>query len=198
MNDKTSMAVDCCDNFVQESDGTRTPTKPSGLVYKFPFDSQKKSYSVWDSTLGQAVTARYTGTTSIKGMKVYTYVYEVPASKVGAESLPRSVFGLKGKGNVKADSMYQATVTESVEPTTGAIVDEVQDVKNWYSAQGNDLVTTAAKIGYTDAQVAKIVHDYKGQAAMLRLASGVVPWLVMIVGLVLVGVGFVSGRRRRA
>ena len=187
-------------SFYRVMGANKLPTLGGKWYYAGPFDNTDRAGfdHAYPPEKAVDLTARYTGTTSIKGMKVYTYVYEVPASKVGAESLPRSVFGLKGKGNVKADSMYQATVTESVEPTTGAIVDEVQDVKNWYSAQGNDLVTTAAKIGYTDAQVAKIVHDYKGQAAMLRLASGVVPWLVMIVGLVLVGVGFVSGRRRRA
>lgn len=197
MNDKTAMAVDCCGNFVEESDGTRSPTKPSGLVYKFPFDSQKKTYQVWESTIGEAVPAHYTGTSSIEGMKVYSYVYEVPATKVGSERLPRSVFGLKGKGDVRADSMYQATVTKYVEPTTGAIVNSIQDVKSWYTAKGQDLVTSAGKIHYTDAQVSKIVDDYKGQAAMLRLADGFVPWLVMLVGLVMVAFGLVVGRRRR-
>jgi len=196
VDDNTSMAVDCCDNFTEDAAGARTPTKPAGLVYKFPFDTQKKTYQVWDSTLGRAMPARYTGTTSIKGMKVYAFTYEVPASKVGTESLPRSVFGLKGDGNVTADNMYQTTVTQWIEPTTGAVVNNVQDLKTWFSADGSDLVTTAAKIHYTDAQVSKMVHDYKGQAAMLRLASGVVPWLVMLVGLVMVGFGVVAGRRR--
>lgn len=196
VDDKTSMAVDCCGNFTEDSEGVRTPTKPAGLLYKFPFGTQKKTYQVWDSTLGQAVPAHYTGTTSIHGMKVYSFVYEVPATKVGDDSLPRSVFGLKGDGNVKADSMYQTTVTQWIEPTTGAVINNVQDVKTWYAADGSDLVTTAAKIHYTDAQVSKMVHDYKGQATMLRLASGVVPWLVMLVGLVAAGVGFVTGRRR--
>lgn len=198
MNDKSAMSVNCCGNFIESAAGERTPVTLSGLVYKYPFFTEKHNYQVWDSTLKTAVTAKYTGTTAIQGMKVYTFVSDVPASVVGHESLPASVFGLPGKGNVNADSYYQNHQTQYVEPETGAIINSVSDMKQWYSAQGSDLMTMDGHLNYTDAQVAKYVHDYKGKAAQLGLLSGPAPWVVMVIGLALVAGGFVRGRRTRA
>jgi hypothetical protein len=195
MNDKTAQAVDCCGNFDESADGTRTPTHPTGLVYKFPFDTAKQTYQVWDDTLGKAVVAKYAGTTSIQGMTVYKFTSDVPATVVGQESLPASVFGLPGSGNVAADSYYQNATTQYVEPTTGAIINRESQLKQWYSAQGHDLVTTEANLAYTPQTVSTYVHDYRGKASMLSLASGPVPWLVMVLGLVLIGGGVAAARR---
>lgn len=197
MNAKTSEAVDCCGNFIESTKGVRTPSKPSGLVYKFPFGTKKQTYMVWDSTLRKPVRTTFAGTTTRNGMKVYEFDSTVPASVVGQQSLPASVFGLKGKGNVDADSYYQNAMKQYVEPTTGAIIDESQQVKNWFQApSGEQLVTTQATIHYTPAEVAKMVSDYKGKVSMLKLSEGVVPWLVMLLGLVLIGGGFLVGRQR--
>lgn len=200
MNDKTSEAVDCCGNFAVDADGNRVTTHPTGLVYKFPFFTSKKTYQVWDDTLGKAVTTKYAGTTSIQGMTVYKFTSEVPATVIGKDSLPASVFGLKGTGNVTADSYYQNATTQYIEPATGAVINRVSQLKQWYSAQGraqgHDLVTTEATLAYTPETVSKYVHDYQGNADLLKLVAGPVPWLAMALGLVLVGGGVAAARRR--
>src|SRR4051794_38565871 len=55
----TAEAVNCCGAFDESTDGDRTPVKRSGLVFKWPFNTEKKDYKVWDGTLGKAVTAKY-------------------------------------------------------------------------------------------------------------------------------------------
>jgi len=196
MNNKTAEAVNCCGNFDQAADGTRTPTHPTGLVYKFPFFTEKKTYQVWDDTLGKAVTTKYAGTTSIQGMRVYKFTSDVPATVIGQMSVPASVMGLPGKGNVDADSYYQNATTQYIEPATGAVINRVSQLKQWYSYQGHDLVTTEANdLGYTPQTVSKYVHDYQGKATMLKLVAGPVPWLVMALGLVLIGGGVAAARR---
>lgn len=197
MNDKTSVAVNCCGNFTESSKGVRTPTKPTGLVYKFPFGTKKQTYMVWDGTLGKAVKTTYAGTTTRDGMKVYEFDSTVPASVVGQQSLPGSIFGIAGSGEVQASSYYQNTTRQWVEPTTGAIIDESQNVKNWFQAPtGEQVTTTQGTIHYTTAQVATMVSDYKGKVSMLKLSEGFVPWLVMLLGLGLIGGGVALGRKR--
>jgi hypothetical protein len=197
MDDKSSEAVASAhDNFVMDEDGKQVATHPTGLVYKFPFFTAKKTYQVWDGTLGKAVTTKYAGTTSIKGMTVYKFTSEVPATVIGQDSLPASVFGLAGKGNVTADSYYQDATTQYIEPATGAVINRVSQTKQWYSAQGHDLVTTDATLAYTPDTVARYVHDYQGNANLLKLVAGPIPWLVMALGLVLIGGGVAAGRRR--
>jgi hypothetical protein len=195
MNNKTAEAVNCCGNFDESADGTRTPTHPTGLVYKFPFFTEKKTYQVWDDSLGKAVTTKYAGTTTIQGMRVYKFTSDVPATVIGQMSVPASVMGLSGKGNVDADSYYQNATTQYIEPATGAVINRVSQVKQWYSYQGHDLVTTNADMAYTPQTISTYVHDYQGKATLLKLVAGPVPWLVMVLGLVLIGGGFAAARR---
>jgi hypothetical protein len=196
---KTAEASSCCakDNFAETSKGVRTLTKPTGLILKFPFGTKKQTYLMWDPTLGKAVKNTYAGTTTRHGMKVYEFKSSVPASVVGHQSLPGSLFG--EKDNLTADSYYQNDTTQWVEPTTGAIIDEDQNVKNWFqSPSGVQVPTTVADIKYTPGQVSYMVSHYKGQVAMLKLAESFVPWIIMLLGLALIGGGLLRGRRQTA
>ena len=44
---------------METTDGEREQVKRTGLVCKYPFGTEKKSYKVWDSTLGETVTSKY-------------------------------------------------------------------------------------------------------------------------------------------
>lgn len=197
LNAKTAEAVDCfaCTNFYEADKGVRTPTTPTGAVYKFPFFTQKHGYRVWDGTLNGAVTAAYTGTTSIQGMRVYTFASKVPATVIGHRSLPASIFGLPGTGNVDATTYYQNATTQYVEPATGAIINQVSDVKQWFAAQGKTVTTMAAHLAYTPGTVTTFVNHLQGDATRLNIVSGPVPWLVMGIGLLMI-VGSAGASRR--
>lgn len=196
LNNKTAEAVLCCGNFYETTKGVRTPTTPTGLLYKFPFFTQKHSYRVWDGTLNGAVTATYQGTTSIQGMRVYKFTSSVPASVIGQMSLPASIFGLPGTGNVAATTYYQNSTTDYIEPETGAIINSVQDVKQWFAAQGKTVTTLSAHLAYTPDTVTKFVNDLQGKATQLNLVAGPLPWIVMTLGLLLI-IGTVAPRHRR-
>lgn len=198
LNNKTAKAVLCCGNFYESAKGVRTPTTPTGLLYKFPFFTKKQSYQVWDGTLNGAATATYAGTTSIQGMRVYKFTLNVPASAIGQQSLPASIFGLPGTGNVAATSYYQNSTTDYIEPNTGAIINSVQDVKQWFAAEGKTVTTTAAHLAYTPGTVTKFVNDLQGDVTKLSIVSGPVPWLVMVLGLLLMIGSVGAGRRRHA
>ena len=48
-------------------------TATTGLVNKFPFDTQKQTYQYWDPTLADAVPVTYEGTTDMDGLEVYEF-----------------------------------------------------------------------------------------------------------------------------
>ena len=197
-NEKTAEAVNCCGNFSETTKGQRVAVTPKGKVFKFPFFAKKQTYQLWDDTLEQTVKTQYAGTSKIKGLTVYKYISNVPASVVGHENLPASVFGLPGTGNVAADAYYQNSLTQWVDPITGAIIDRSGTQKNWYAAQGKELVTTDANIAYTDGEVSKMVDEVKTKSTLLRLGASIVPWLVSLLGLLLIVGGVLTGRRRSA
>jgi hypothetical protein len=195
---RTAEAVNCCGNFMETEQGVRTPVKRTGLLFKFPFGTEKKTYQVWDDTIADAVKTVYKGTTKVEGTTAYIFGNDIPATVVGSQDVPGSVLGLGSNDNVSADEYYQNSTTYYVEPTTGAILNQVQDTKSWFSYQGHDLVTTQAHIEYTPQQVKDMVHKELGnQPTLLRLGGGFIPWLVALVGLVLIGLGATMGRRQR-
>jgi hypothetical protein len=198
-NRRTAEAVNCCGNFMETEQGVRTPVKRTGLMFKFPFWTEKKTYQVWDDTLGDAVKTVYKGTTKVEGTTAYIFRNDVPATVVGSQDVPGSVLGLGSNDNVSADEYYQNSTTYYVEPATGAIINQVSDTKSWFSYQGNELVTTQAHIEYTPQQVKDMVHKELGnQPTLLKLANGFIPWVIALLGLVLIGLGASMGRRQRA
>jgi hypothetical protein len=165
-------------------------------MYKFPFGTDKKTYQVWDDTLAEPVRTTYEGTGKVAGAKVYVFENEVPATVVGTREVPGSVLGLSA-ASVDADSYYQNHTTYYVEPVTGAILNQVSDTKSWLSSDGHELVTTDAHIAYTPDQAKKLLDENGTKITLLKLAEGVVPWLVAILGLAFVAAGGRMARRRQ-
>lgn len=194
----TSEAVDCCDNFVEDEADVRTPVKRDGIVYKFPFGTGHKAYRWWDDSLGDTVVMKFVKETSIKGLDVLEFHGNVPETAVGTMDVPASVVGETGDGNVTADKMYANERTFWVEPHTGVIINREEKQRSTLQVNGQErLVMTDADLSYTPAQVSTNVDDWSGKAFLLGLIDGVLPWLVMLLGVLLVVGGLLLGRRSR-
>jgi hypothetical protein len=194
-DETTSEAVNCCGNFMETEQGNREPVKRSGLMFKFPFDTEKKTYQVWDDTLAKPVATSYKGTAKVQGHTAWVFENDVPATVVGTQDVPGSVLGLEGNENVTADKYYQNHNKYFVEPVTGAIVNQVTETKSWFSYQDHDLVTTEATIQYTPQSTKDTYETIGTKAKLLGLADGWLPWAVAFVGLGLIALGSALGRR---
>ncbi len=178
--------------------GGEAPTEPAnfeGLYFKFPFDTQKKTYKFWDGTLDQATDATYVGEGTVDGMKVYKFEQVIEPTKTGTIDVPGDLVG-SDEDTVTADRIYSNVRTFSVEPTTGVIVvgGEAQD--SYLQVDGErKLTTTQATLQYTDENTKSTVDEYRSKARMLGLVKTGVPVGGGIAGLVLVGVGLLGARR---
>lgn len=186
-----------CSNFYSTTKDARVATKLTGLLYKFPFGTEKKTYQVWDDSSAQAVPTKYIGTATVEGIEVYKFENTVEPTRVGDREVPGSLFGQTGEGNVVADSYYSNHTVYYVEPVTGGIVNQVSDTKSWFEYGGNEVVTTEASISYTAKQVSDMVHKTLGnQPQLLSLVQGWIPWAVAVVGLGLLALGASMTLRR--
>jgi hypothetical protein len=193
----TAEAVNCCGAFNESTEGDRKAVKRTGLVFKWPFNTEKKDYKVWDDTLGDTVTAKYVKESSVKGLKTYEFKLVVPRTKVGSQEVPASVVGEPGTGNVQADSMYATTNDYQIEPLTGAIVTQSLASTNTLAVDGEDrLTTTKADLQYTPATVDSNVKDFKSKASLLKLVQTTAPIITIVLGLILLALSIVLGRRR--
>lgn len=157
-------------------------TPHHGLVNKWPFDSQKKTYPYWDGTVGKAVAAKYVGTGNVKGQDVYVY-------RATTKDAPIDIAeGVKGT--------YNDVATIYVEPRTGAIVNQT-DNQQRYLDSGEKVLDL--KLAFTDAQQQQSVSDLSSNLSLLTLVTKIVPLVGIIGGLICIGVAvflLLASRRR--
>jgi hypothetical protein len=159
-------------------------TDHEGLINKFPFDVQKKTYPFWDGTLDQTVPATFKAIETVDGLDTYRFDVAVPPTAAEVVS------GIQGE--------YSTDKSIWVEPRTGSIVKQTQHEVRTLN-NGDPLLDL--DIAYTGPTVKAAVDEAKSNAKSLRLLTQVVPIVGFVVGfpLLLAGLGLiVSGRRRSA
>ena len=155
--------------------------KHEGLVNKFPFDSEKKTYPYWDGTVGGAVDAKYERTTKVQGVEVYYY-------EVNTKGAPIDIAdGVKGT--------YDDVKGIYVEPRTGAILNQTDDQQR-YLESGDKVLDL--QLAFTDAQQKTSASDAKDNLRLLNLVETIVPVVGIVGGLIVLGAaGFLLVAERR-
>lgn len=184
-----------------------------GLVLKFPFGTEKKTYQFWDTTTRKAFPIKYKAEDNLYGLKVYVFEQEVPKQNLPQATqleLPGTLVGESSPAAVKVDRAYQNTRTLWIEPVTGAIIKGQEKQHAAMEINGEErLVATDVTIAYDDATVKKNVlgakengvqeGGYKDKAAQLHLIGFWVPLISLIIGLLLLAlVGALHLRPRPA
>lgn len=155
----------------------------SGLVNKWPFRAEKKTYPYWDGLAGEAVDAVYDRTEDLDGLEVY--VYKVTQSGTPIELSA----GVPGTLDAEKELF--------IDPVTGSIIDQV-DHQDRLDSDGNPAIVL--DLAFTDEQVASNVEESKSNVSSLNLVTKTVPIVGLAVGIpaLLVGLGLLlfSNRRR--
>ncbi|MGO4256218.1 DUF3068 domain-containing protein [Marmoricola sp. RAF53] len=187
----------CCGDFVSTTEGVETPVTHTGLPAKFPFQTEKKTYDFWDSTLLKSAPIKYQGTATVEGVDVYKFGQTLAPTAYETMDVPLSVLGLPGDETVTADRVYGVTRTLWVEPETGVILKRSEAVTETLNYQGEPRVTlTKVTTGYDDKTVKKNADEYGSQANLLHLVRVTGPQIAFVLGLAMVIAGIVLGRRK--
>ena len=102
-----------------------------GLQFKFPFDTQKRTYPYFDSTLRDSYDANFIAEGEIEGVDVYNFRQEIAPVEIGTEiTLPASSWGKTGTSPVTMKRFYGITRELSVEPISGAIIQVQQHYRH--------------------------------------------------------------------
>jgi Porin PorA len=149
-----------------------------GLVNKWPFGVEKKTYPYWDGTLGRAVDAEYAGTRDFDGLETYEFDVSIPDTEA----------------EILADTMgtYSGDQKIWVDPVTGSIIDQ----------EGGQVLTLEdgtvildINVAYTDDTVQANVDDAKSNGRLIGLVDTTVPIVSGLLGLVCLVGGFLLLRR---
>jgi len=154
-----------------------------GLVNKWPFDAEKKTYPYWDGTVGKAVDAEYVDTKDFDGVETYHYRINIDNEAIEiAEGTPGT---------------YTNEVNIWVEPRTGDILNQSQDQQR-YLADGTQVLNLQAE--FTDAQIKTSTDGAKSNLRMLDLLLTWVPIVGFVGGALAIIAGILltlSARRDR-
>lgn len=198
MDARTAEAENFGESWRETVDGEKVQVARSGHVLKFPFDTQKKDYEYWDSTAGQAFTAEYAGTQDRDGLTTYVFEQEIPDTVVGTREVPGAILGLEDEPSVEAEVHYENSRTLWIEPTTGALVDRIDDQRQWLTYEDAELTVQDGTIAFTDEQVATLVADYKSTAPLLAGMKSTYPLIAGLLGLLALAAGAALMLRSRS
>jgi hypothetical protein len=152
----------------------------SGVINKWPFLAEKKTYTYWDDSLQKGVQATYAGTDKLDGHQVYVYDVQVPKTEMDVAE------GVKG--------YYTDDKQLYVDQLTGSVVNQVEHQVRT-DLDGNPVIDL--HIQFTDAQVKKLIDEARTADGQLTLIRKIVPIVGYVVGIPLFLVGLLLTRRSR-
>lgn len=181
-------------------DGTNTPIQYSEQVYKFPFNTEKRDYKIYDTDVRAASTAAFQGVETVGGVETYHFVQQIPETPVTVSK--DSLSALIGRYAPTATSgsvVYRNTREVWVDPATGSYIkNREQPHQEFVPNVGSPQVLLDADFVSTPETIANSAASAKDNGSQLRLVNLYGPIGAGILGVVLLIVGLVMGRPRRA
>jgi hypothetical protein len=166
----------------------------SGLTFKFPFNTSKRTYSFWDTTARRAFPATYAGSDRIDGLTVYRFEQRFNDVRLDTVQVSGEQAQQPGVATVPATIIYGNLKTLWVEPRTGIIVKAGQDVSQVLQTDEGVAVLTAFKgqLVYDDDTVRGNADDARTAANQLRMIQWILPIGALVLGVVLIVAGVMA------
>jgi hypothetical protein len=154
----------------------------SGVINKWPFLAEKKTYTYWDDSLQKGVPATYAGTDKLDGHEVYVYDVQVPKTEMDVAE------GVKG--------YYTDDKQLYVDQLTGSVINQVEHQVRT-DLEGNPVIDLHIK--FTDDQIQTLVDEAKDNGAQLKLIRNWVPIIGYPLGVPIFLIGlFLTVRNRKS
>jgi hypothetical protein len=191
---RTSQLVMCCGANI----GGNSKIQQTGLSgYVWPFNTQKITYQVFDTTLLKPMPYTYEGTGTIHGITVYRFVEQVPPTQAGTLAVPGPLVG-SSQPSVSLPQYYTATNTDWVDPVTGAIltVTETQQLVVRDATGAHTLLLFDGSLAMTPQSIQQAVNLDTDGRNKLNLLKVVVPLVAGVLGIAALVTGILLARRR--
>lgn len=189
-----AVTCDDCGSWEEVAEDERVDVTRKGQVFKFPFATEKRSYDVWDGTVGEASEATFEGEETVEGMDVYKFVQRIEPQVVEIREVPGKVFG-STEASVDAEMWYGMTRTFYIEPQTGSPVDRVEERLQELRYDGVSVPAFTATVEYTDEQVKRSVKDTESNATLLAGMRLAFPLLLLLLGAAFLAGGLFLSRK---
>ncbi|ODR18403.1 MAG: DUF3068 domain-containing protein [Mycobacterium sp.] len=216
INRRTAMAVSDDSHpggYVQKPRGigdenppTAMPLRHEGLAYRFPFNTERKTYPYFDPIAQKPFDANYDGQEDVNGLSTYRFTQEVGVNKEGKLVAPitypslyggnedgkittsAAMWGVPGEPNeqITMTRYYTAKRTFWVDPVSGTIVKETEQAHHYYArdALKPEVTLVDYKLTSTQETVESQVNSARDERDRVALWSRVLPITFTAIGLI--------------
>lgn len=225
INRKTAMAVSDESHpggYVQKPRGvgdenppTAMPLRHEGLAYRFPFNTERKTYPYFDPIAQKPFDANYEGQEDVNGLSTYRFTQNVGVNSEGKPVAPitypslyganedgkittsAAMWGVPGEPNeqITMTRYYTAKRTFWVDPVSGTIVKEAEQAHHYYARDGlkPEVTLVDYKLTSTQETVESQVNSARDEGDRVALWSRVLPITFTAIGLIaLIGGGVLA------
>jgi len=192
---RTAQLVNCCGANVNGD----SSVKQSGYVgIVLPIGTEKKTYPVYVPDVKKPVPFAYAGVDAVSGTEAYRFVANIPPTQNGTQTVPGSLVN-QSASSVTLPQFFQAQITYWIDPVTGALLNVTENQKLTLrdSTGAQALLLFDANLVATTASVDRLLAIDNNQVSRASFVSTLLPLLSAMVGLILLVVGFLVGRRPR-
>ncbi|MBY4127280.1 DUF3068 domain-containing protein [Rhodococcus fascians] len=193
---KTSMPVESPIGTIQVAgDKPAEEVAHTGLQYKFPFNSEQKSYPFFDVNARASKDIDFVEATEVNGTPVNQYqqtvgpvdlstVVNLPTNKV---TLPADTWGVEGgTAPVTMTRWYENTRTLWVEPETGVVIKGEEQIHQYYGREAGkpEVDVLKAPITFDENTVEFQIQQAKDGQDKISLFGRTVPIVAGILGVI--------------
>ena len=186
-----------------------------GLAYRFPFDTEKKTYSVFDPIAQKPYDANYDGEEDVNGMTTYTFRQNVGYDAEGELVEPvryaslydddadsevtarAAMWGVPGNPEepITMSRYYAAERTFWVDPVSGTIVKREEHGYHYYAREPlrPEVTFVDYNVAYTDETVEAQVASAADERDRVALWGRILPITFTAMGLVFLVGGALLG-----
>ena len=192
---RTAQLVNCCGANVNGD----SSVKQSGYVgIVLPIGTEKKTYPVFVPDVKKPVPFAYAGVDAVGGTEAYRFVANIPPTQNGTQTVPGSLVN-QSASSVTLPQFFQAQITYWIDPVTGALLNVTENQKLTLrdSTGAQALLLFDANLVATTDSVDRLLAIDNNQLSRASFVSTLLPLLSAMVGLILLVVGFLVGRRPR-
>ncbi len=189
-----------------ENPPTAMPLRHEGLAYRFPFNTERKTYPYFDPIAQKPFDANYDGQEDVNGLSTYRFTQEVGVNKEGKLVAPitypslyggnedgkittsAAMWGVPGEPNeqITMTRYYTAKRTFWVDPVSGTIVKETEQAHHYYArdALKPEVTLVDYKLTSTQETVESQVNSARDERDRVALWSRVLPITFTAIGLI--------------
>ncbi|MBF6362848.1 DUF3068 domain-containing protein [Nocardia farcinica] len=182
------------------------PVQHTGLQYRFPIGTEKKSYPYFDLNARATFDANFIEETEINNLKVYHFQQTVPVTSMwdvvqaptNRLTLPAAKWGLEGGDTPVTMTRYYTNVRDLwIEPQTGTVVKGSEQLHLFYgrSPQQEDVTALKSTLVFDENTIESQIAIAKDNIDTLSLFGRVVPIILGIVGVIALIAGVLLGIR---